>query len=50
MEKTISVFGEGGEKMFAFDDDICVLKDLEEGIAEPLGEFVKRHKRFEAFY
>ena len=38
---TVAVFGKGGEEVFAFDYDVCVLEDLEEGVAEPLSEFVE---------
>jgi len=47
---TISVFGKRCEKMFPLHCNICILENLEKGITKPLGEFVKRHKRFETFH
>jgi hypothetical protein len=31
--------------LFAFNDDVGLLEDLEEGVAEPLGEFMERYQR-----
>jgi len=49
-DRTVSVFGKCREKMFPIHGNICILENLQKGIAKPLGEFMKRHKRFEAFY
>jgi hypothetical protein len=31
--------------LFTFDDDVGLFEDLEEGVAEPLGEFMEWYQR-----